>query len=161
MKSGVVTALKAGTTTIAYATSTSGNVNSKVITDEAAALAADVAINTAAIAGVIAPVTGATPVVTATETAEYTATIAWNEAPTTFAGNTAYTATITITPKAGYTLSGVAANQFTVSGATATDVVNLGVVTAVFPATAALSATADVNLALTTPIARMRVTNCS
>jgi formylglycine-generating enzyme required for sulfatase activity len=40
-----------------------------------------------------------------------------------------------LTPKAGYTLTGVAANTFTVAGASATNAVNSGVVTAVFPIT--------------------------
>jgi hypothetical protein len=94
-------------------------------------------INIAAIPGVTAPVTGATPVTTITETTQYTGTITWSGSPVTFAASTAYTATITLTAKAGYTLEGVAANFFTVSGATATNTVNLGVVTAAFPATAA------------------------
>jgi len=98
------------------------------------------AINIAAIAGVTAPVNGATPVATATATAQYTATVTWSPVPEgTFAGAaaTVYTATITITPLTGYTLTGVAANFFTVAGATATNAINAGVVTALFPATAA------------------------
>ena len=95
------------------------------------------AIATAAIAGVTAPVKGATPVATIAETSEYTATISWSPADATFAADTAYTATITITPKAGYTLTGVTENFFTVSGATATNAANSGVVTAVFPKTEA------------------------
>ena len=101
-----------------------------------AAIAA-IKIATAAIAGVTAPVTGATPTSTITDATEYTATITWNGSPVTFAASTTYTATITITPKAGYTLTGVAANFFTLAGATATNAINTGVVSAVFPATAA------------------------
>ena len=97
----------------------------------------DVTINSTVIAGVTAPVTGATPVTTITDTTEYTATIAWAPTSTPFAAITAYTATITITPKTGYTLTGVAANFFTVAGATATNSADSGVVSAVFPATAA------------------------
>ncbi|MCC7160452.1 DUF1566 domain-containing protein [Candidatus Nomurabacteria bacterium] len=92
-------------------------------------------IATAAIAGVTAPVTGATPTATIADTTEYTATISWNTNPVTFASNTIYTATITITPKTGYTLSGVPANFFTVAGATATNSADSGVVSAVFPVT--------------------------
>jgi uncharacterized protein (TIGR02145 family) len=84
---------------------------------------------------VTAPVTGATPTATITATTEYTATISWNTSPSTFAAGTVYTATITITPKSGYTLVGVPANFFTVSGATATNSINAGVVSALFPAT--------------------------
>jgi hypothetical protein len=94
------------------------------------------AITVTAIDGVTAPVTGATPVL-AIDATQYTATIAWNGSPEKFAEDTAYTATITIEAKTGYTLTGVAANQFTVAGATATNVANSGVVTAVFPATLA------------------------
>jgi len=97
----------------------------------------DVAITLLAIPGVTAPVFGGTPVTAITETAQYTGTVSWN--PTisgTFAASTVYTATITLTAKAGFTLTGVAANSFTVAGATSTtNAVNSGVVTAVFPAT--------------------------
>ena len=98
-------------------------------------------INIAAIPGVTAPVTGATPVTTITETAQYTGTVAWSGSPSTFASNTAYTATITLTAKAGYTLTGVGANFFTVAGATATNPANSGVITAAFPSTLAGAAT--------------------
>ncbi|HVI40772.1 MAG TPA: S-layer homology domain-containing protein, partial [Anaerovoracaceae bacterium] len=57
---------------------------------------------------------------------------------------TVYTATITITPKTGYTTTGVAANFFTVAGATSvTNAVNSSVVTAIFPATAAAASHND------------------
>ena len=93
-------------------------------------------INIAAIPGVTSPDRGATPVTTIIETAQYTGTVAWNGSPATFAASTVYTATITLTAKSGYTLTGVAANFFTVAGATSdTNPVNSGVVTAVFPAT--------------------------
>jgi hypothetical protein len=98
------------------------------------------AIDIAAIPGVTAPVTGATPVATITETAQYTGTITWSDSPVTFAASTVYTATITILPKSGYYLTEVGANFFTVSGATpVTNTAGSGVVTAVFPATAAAS----------------------
>ncbi|MGI6299754.1 MAG: hypothetical protein ACOX52_01640 [Verrucomicrobiota bacterium] len=46
-------------------------------------------------------------------------------------------ATITLTAKAGYTLTGVSENFFTVEGAdTVSNAANSGVITAVFPATA-------------------------
>ena len=76
-----------------------------------------------------------TPVSTIAETIEYTATIAWSENPAIFDPNKVYTATIKITPKAGYTLTGVPKDYFTVEGATATNAANSGVITAVFPAT--------------------------
>lgn len=110
-----------------------------------------VAVTIAAIPGVTAPVTNAFPVTAITETAQYTGTVAWSPAipglatgnmsravTGGFAASTAYTATITLTAKAGYTLQGVAANFFTVAGTSAptTNAANSGVVTAVFPATA-------------------------
>lgn len=95
------------------------------------------AINISAILGVTPPVAGAAPVTTITECDQYTGTVAWSGAPTTFGYSTAYTATITLTAKTGYTLTGVAANFFTVAGATSvSNSVYSGVVTAVFPATA-------------------------
>jgi photosystem II stability/assembly factor-like uncharacterized protein len=99
----------------------------------------DTPINIAAIPGVTAPVTGATPVTEITETAQYTGTVSWSPAHKPFDAGRQYTATITLTPKSGYTLTGVAANFFTVAGAESTTyVADSDVVTAVFPATAAV-----------------------
>ena len=100
--------------------------------------APDTTINIATIDGVTPPVAGATPVTTITETAQYTGTVTWVPADATFGYSTVYTATITLTPKVGYTLMGVAADFFTVAGTnSATNAANSGVITAVFPATAA------------------------
>jgi hypothetical protein len=95
----------------------------------------DTIITIAAISGVTAPVAGETPVTAITETDEYTGTVSWDPADATFGYSTVYTATITLTAKTGYTFTGVAANFFTVAGATATNDADSGVVTAVFPAT--------------------------
>jgi len=92
-------------------------------------------ISTAAIA-ITAPATGATPVASTTST-QYNTTITWSSTPSRFNATTAYTATITITPNAGYTLAGVTANFFTVTGATVTNLANSATVTAVFGATGA------------------------
>ena len=93
-------------------------------------------ISVAAIAGVTAPVRGATPVSTTTAGTGYTGTVTWSASPATFAAVTTYTATITLTPTSGYTLTGVTENFFTVAGATS-DIspANSGVITVVFPAT--------------------------
>jgi PKD repeat protein len=80
-------------------------------------------------------VTGGTPTATIADTIEYTATISWSTNPVTFTGGTIYTATITIIPKTGYILIGVPTNFFTVTGATSTNSINIGIVSAVFPAT--------------------------
>ena len=93
------------------------------------------AVNIALIAGVTAPVTGNTPVLTIADTTEYTGTIAWSGTPVIFDPNKVYTATITITPKSGYTLTDVIKDYFTVKGAIATNDAGSGVITAVFPAT--------------------------
>jgi formylglycine-generating enzyme required for sulfatase activity len=95
------------------------------------------AITISAIQGVTAPVSGQTPVTTITETDQYTGTVSWSPSDSTFSTETVYTATITLTEKSGYTLTGVAADFFTVDGATSsTNNADSGVVTAVFPATA-------------------------
>ncbi|NLV17789.1 MAG: hypothetical protein GXY50_11390 [Syntrophomonadaceae bacterium] len=93
-------------------------------------------ISISAIAGVTAPVTGAAPVTGINGTEQYTGTVLWSPADDPFKEDTAYTATITLTPQAGYTLTGVTENFFTVAGATATNAADFDVVTAVFPSTA-------------------------
>ena len=93
-------------------------------------------ITIAAIDGVTVPVTGETPVTTITENAQYSGTVTWNGNPATFAASTVYTATITLTPKTGYTLQGVTSNFFTVAQTTSvTHAADSGVITAVFAAT--------------------------
>jgi len=96
----------------------------------------DTVIYTTAIEGVTVPVAGATPVTAVIAGTGYTGTVTWSGTPTTFSGNTAYTATITLTVASGYTLTGVTANQFTIAGSTSdTNSANSGVITAVFSAT--------------------------
>lgn len=97
-----------------------------------------VTVTEPAIGGVTAPVVGETPVTAITEGKQFTGTVTWlpDLVDGKFGPQTVYTATITLTPKAGYKLDGVAANFFTVSGATSvSNEANSGVVTAVFPAT--------------------------
>ncbi|MFH1201252.1 MAG: YDG domain-containing protein, partial [bacterium] len=95
-----------------------------------------VTIPTSAIAGITTPAPDGLPTSSIADTLQYTATISWTDNPSVFTGNTAYTATITLTPKTGYTLTGIPANFFTVSGATTTNAADSGTITAVFPATA-------------------------
>ena len=94
-------------------------------------------INISEILGVTAPFRGATPVTEITESGQYTGTVTWSGNPTTFEANTVYTATIELTLKDDemYTLTGVAKNFFKVSGATATNAADSGVITAKFPKT--------------------------
>lgn len=93
-------------------------------------------VNNSVIHGVTGPVTGETPVTEIVETEQYTGTVTWSPAHSTFAPGTKYTATITLTQKPGYTLTGVPADYFAVDGADCTNAENSGVITAVFPATA-------------------------
>jgi hypothetical protein len=96
----------------------------------------DDVINIAAIQGITAPVKDATPPTAITPTAQYTGTVEWDDDPVAFVASTVYTATITLAAKPGFTLQGVAANFFTVAGATSvTNAESTGVITAVFPPT--------------------------
>lgn len=96
--------------------------------------------STAAIAGLTAPVKGAVPDRVIPATDFYDADVEWDPYPegNVFAASTAYTATIVLTPKPGYTLDGVTLNFFTVAGAASVaNPVNSGVITVVFAATGA------------------------
>jgi len=123
-----------------------GNYKGVVISDATVAVTAGT-ITIAAIPGVTPPVKNATPVTTTTDTDQYTGIVAWSPAHSLFNADTVYTATITLTAKAGYTLTGVATNFFTVAGVTgsATNLADSGVITAIFPTTAALASGDAVN----------------
>ena len=141
---GTSPTLVAGTTTVTPTAAVKDSAGNAYTSTTAVTISgtSTTTITTAAILGVTAPVTGATPVTTITAATQYTGTVTWSPTATIFAASTAYTATITLTPTTGYTLTGVAANLFTVSGATSdTNSANSGVVTAVFAATAASSST--------------------
>ncbi|MDR1858390.1 MAG: formylglycine-generating enzyme family protein [Treponema sp.] len=118
--------------------SASNDRNSSVVTAAFPATGGPpVPVTIAAIPGVTAPLTYETPVAAIAGTAQYTGTVAWSPAaPVAFAGETAYTATITLAAEEGYTFDGVAADFFTVAGATSVgNAANSGVVTAAFPQT--------------------------
>jgi len=138
-KSGyTLTGVAADFFTVTGATSDTNPADSGVVTAVFPATGAvpPTVINIAAIVGVTVPVYNATPVTTITATDQYTGTVTWSDSPVTFAPSTTYTATITLTAKSGYTLTGVAADFFTVAGTTSeTNPINSGVITAVFPAT--------------------------
>ena len=122
----------AGADAAKYVKPVNGSVATGIITA--------IVINVVAIPGVTAPVTGVVPVSTITETAQYTGTIIWTPVDATFVKETIYTAWITLTPKTGYTLTGVVENFFTVTGAApVTNDANIGIVTAIFPVTVAVS----------------------
>jgi uncharacterized repeat protein (TIGR02543 family) len=123
---------------VAGAASVRNSANSGVVTAVFPQTGAAV-VNIAAISGIAVPALGDTPVAGIIENEQYTGTVTWSPAVSgTFAALTAYTATITLTAKTNNTLQGVAANFFTVAGATSVrNAVNSGVVTAVFPQTGA------------------------
>lgn len=83
------------------------------------------------------PARDETPVTSIARNNEYSATVAWNGSPTAFASNTVYTATITITPNSGFTLTGLTANFFRVNGniVSTPNAANSGVFSHSFPAT--------------------------
>jgi len=95
-----------------------------------------VTVNIAEIRGVTVPATGEIPVRNIVDNDQYTGTVTWSPTPDSsgFIYQTKYTATITLTPKKGYTLHSVKANFFTVAGAeSVNNTANSGIVTAVFP----------------------------
>jgi hypothetical protein len=96
-------------------------------------------VTIAAIPGVTPPATGQAPVTTVGVTAQYTGAVLWSPLLMgTFAAYVPYTATITLNPSPGYTFAGVAADFFTVAGATsARNARTSAGGTAVFPATGA------------------------
>jgi hypothetical protein len=132
----ILTASSVGTCVVAATKANDGTYNSRTATGNIVASAPSV-ISIANLP-ITAPVSGATPLSSLSSNGQYTTAITWNGSPTTFATSTVYTATATVTPVAGYTLTGVTSNFFTVTGATSVNnSANAGVITAVFPATAA------------------------
>ncbi len=98
-------------------------------------------VSISVITGVTPSTLGETPVTAIEETDEYTGTVSWDgdwSWSSRFGGEKAYTATITLTAKPGYSLADVPEGFFTVPGATVTSN-GSGEVTAVFPATASVS----------------------
>jgi predicted outer membrane repeat protein len=92
-------------------------------------------VTVSAIQGVVLPVKNQVPVNSIAETDQYSGTVTWTPSDNQFADGKEYTATIMLTPKTGYTFSGVTENFFTVAGATTINDADSGIVTAVFPAT--------------------------
>jgi uncharacterized repeat protein (TIGR02543 family) len=78
-------------------------------------------VTPAELTGVTSPAAGATPSTAIAGGTGYTAVLIWNDSPATFAYNTPYTATITLTATTGYTFTGVSdISSFTVNGQTPT-----------------------------------------
>jgi hypothetical protein len=128
------------------ATSVNNNADSGIVTAVFPRTAEVVSLS--AITGITSPVKNATPITTA-ETTQYTCAISWKEKSiedpvvySDFTGNfkasRTYKAFVTLTAKTGYTLCGVAANFFSVTGALSyANSSDSGIVTAEFPATGA------------------------
>jgi len=92
-------------------------------------------INIPTINGLTVPVKGEIPAITITETDQFNGTVSWSPNNNLFLASTIYTAAITLTPKDGFTLSGVPEDFFTVSGATVSNDADSGVITAIYPIT--------------------------
>jgi hypothetical protein len=112
----------------------------------------DKVITLAEIPGITAPDAGGSPVTIIGNTDQYTGMVFWSNSPVVFAANTIYTAVIYLTPKPGYTLTGVRENFFQVEGAVTTNGAGSGTVTAVFPKT---SITVDSLAALNAAISQI------
>jgi hypothetical protein len=103
----------------------------------------DTVVNAFSLDGkVTAPVRDTQPDTKAINETQYTGTVAWQTGDGAahtglFAPSTVYRAVVTLTPKTGYTFTGVGANSFTFSGATVANAADSGTVTITFPATAA------------------------
>jgi uncharacterized repeat protein (TIGR02543 family) len=67
---------------------------------------------------ITAPVKGAIPATAIGAAAQYTGTITWQPAHTTFVPSTSYQATVSLMAETGFTFGGVGANSFTYAGAT-------------------------------------------
>lgn len=93
-------------------------------------------ISIAEIQGVPVPQAGTTPVTSVYETPEYTGTVSWDPPSSRFATSVPYTAIIKLFPKFGYTLEGVPANFFILTGAeTVSYDPDTGLISAEFPST--------------------------
>lgn len=122
---------------------TNGETGSYLVTasargaeDTAFELANQKTIDIALIQGVTRPVRGKTPTSIIRETEQYTGVITWDPEAVSFRPDTKYTATIVLTPKAGFTVGGVGENYFVTEGAQqSNNAADSGVITAVFPKT--------------------------
>jgi hypothetical protein len=100
-----------------------------------------------------------TPATAGIDTAQYTGTVAWKESNGityvngNFAGGRVYQAVVTLTPKTGFTFTGVAANSFSYTGATTvTNAADSGIVTIIFPVTDATVSLTDLKELVTAPV---------
>ena len=123
--------------TVAGASSDSNAADSGVVTAKFPATGTATVWNSN-IPGIGKPTAGETPNYSVKETSNFTGTVSWSPAISggVFAENTVYTATITLSAKAGFTFDGVPENFFDTAYAdTVSNAANSGVVTAVYPST--------------------------
>ena len=124
-------------------TSVTNNANSGVVTIVYPETASLTLVTDNDISGISVPTVGLAKTTTVDDT-QYTGTITWSPASDPSDYSTIYTATVTLTPKAGYTFNGLPSNFFTASGSTTvTNNANSGVVTIVYPETASLTLVTD------------------
>jgi len=102
---------------------------------------------------ITAPANGIAPTTAISNTAQYTGTISWTPSVIgAFQPDTEYTAEITLTPVAGYTLAGLASNFFTVTVAKSVTFDGTNKVTVVFQKTGSKpQGSVTVNITFTTP----------
>lgn len=138
-----VTGLNPGTTYTVYCADITISLGYQY--DQFTTLTAQISHST--ISGLTAPSIYGTPVTSITSDPQFTGTVSWTGTTSNglFAQNTTYTATVTLTPVAGYTAIGLASNFFSVSGATSATLTSNGgtgnsTIQVVFPATPHLEA---------------------
>jgi hypothetical protein len=144
---GVVITLEGASKTVDYifakvtGTTTKTLESFKVLTIKTTAIGGDIMITDKPITGINKPVNGETASTSITNSSEYTGSagsVIWDPPLVggKFGSGIEYTATITLTAKAGYTFTGVPDNYFTVAGATnVTYTSGTNIVQAKFPAT--------------------------
>ncbi|MCL1810503.1 MAG: polysaccharide deacetylase family protein, partial [Clostridiales bacterium] len=96
----------------------------KIYLEGTGVLAAPANVSRREIRDIIPPRTGNEPVREITSSPQYTGTVAWSPDHDVFEENTVYTATITLAPREGWTLAGVAANWFRLYDITGNDAAN-------------------------------------
>ncbi|SDZ37987.1 HYR domain-containing protein, partial [Proteiniborus ethanoligenes] len=120
VSNGVVTPVAAGSTTITVTTTDGGKTATCTVTVESAP---DKVVTLKNIPGITIPAKDGVPVTAVGANDQYTGTVEWSPSvvDNKFGLGQIYTATITLTAKAGYTLEGIAeANFFSVIGADST-----------------------------------------
>ena len=105
-------------------------------TNEEEVVVEDSIISISSVTGLGVPVAGSTPSTIITSNNQFSGIVTWSPTDETFKNSTQYTATITLTPKDGFTFQGITENFFSVNGAdSVTNNANEGIITVLFPST--------------------------